>query len=39
MGRLAVETAVKRIRGENPEPEQKVRIELLTKATLAGNSR
>jgi ribose transport system substrate-binding protein len=36
MGRLAVEDALKRIRGEKPEAEQKVRIELVTKATLAG---
>jgi ribose transport system substrate-binding protein len=36
MGRLAVEDAVKLIRGEKPEPEQKVRIELVTKATLSG---
>ena len=36
MGRLAVEDALKLIRGEKPEPEQKVRIELVTKDTLAG---
>jgi ribose transport system substrate-binding protein len=34
MGRLAVEDALKLIRGEKPEPEQKVRIELVTKDTL-----
>jgi len=37
MGRLAVEDAVKLIRGEKPEAEQKVRIELVTKATVSGN--
>jgi len=36
MGRLAVEDALKLIRGEKPEAEQKVRIELVTKATLSG---
>jgi len=36
MGRLAVEDALKLVRGEKPEAEQKVRIELVTKATLAG---
>jgi ribose transport system substrate-binding protein len=36
MGRLAVEDAVKLIRGDKPEAEQKVRIELVTKATLSG---
>ena len=35
MGRLAVEDALKLIRGEKPEAEQKVRIELVTKATLS----
>jgi ribose transport system substrate-binding protein len=37
MGRLAVEDAFKLIRGEKPEPEQKVRIELVTKDTLKAN--
>ncbi len=35
MGRLAVEDAVKLIGGEKPPAEQKVRIELVTKDTLA----
>ena len=37
MGRLAVEDAVKLIRGQKPDAEQKVRIELVTKATLSEN--
>jgi ribose transport system substrate-binding protein len=37
MGRLAVEDAVKLIRGEKPPAERKVRIELVTKATVSGN--
>jgi ribose transport system substrate-binding protein len=37
MGRLAVEDAVMLIRGEKPPAEQKVRIELVTKDTVAGN--
>jgi ribose transport system substrate-binding protein len=37
MGRLAVEDAVKLIRGEKPDAEQKVRIELVTKATVSEN--
>ncbi len=37
MGRLAVEDAVKLIQGEKVPPEQKVRIELVTKATVTGN--
>jgi ribose transport system substrate-binding protein len=37
MGKLAVEDAVKLIHGEKVPPEQKVRIELVTKATVAGN--
>ena len=37
MGRLAVEDAVKLIRGEKPAGEQKVRIELVTRATRPGS--
>ncbi len=37
MGKLAVEDAVLLIHGEKPPPEQKVRIELVTKATVTGN--
>jgi ribose transport system substrate-binding protein len=36
MGRLAVEDAVALIRGGRPPAERKVRIELVTKATLAS---
>jgi len=39
MGRLAVEDALKLVRGEKPDPEQKVRIELVTKATLSGGAK
>jgi ribose transport system substrate-binding protein len=38
MGRLAVETAVKLVNGETPPPDQTVRIELVTKASAAGEA-
>jgi ribose transport system substrate-binding protein len=37
MGRIAVETAARLIRGEKPPPESQVRIELVTKSTLAAS--
>jgi ribose transport system substrate-binding protein len=37
MGRIAVETAARLIRGEKPAPESQVRIELVTKSTLAAS--
>jgi len=37
MGRLAVEDAAKLIRGEKTDVEQKVRIELVTRATVSGS--
>jgi len=36
MGRRAVESAAMLIRGEKPSPDQRVRIELVTKETLAA---
>jgi ribose transport system substrate-binding protein len=37
MGRIAVESAARLIRGEKPPPESQVRIELVTKSTLAAS--
>jgi ABC-type sugar transport system substrate-binding protein len=37
MGRIAVETAARLVRGEKPPPESQVRIELVTKGTLAAS--